>query len=35
MTEEDDIAYYQSMFRSSLWWSVGLVIFFLVMAWIF
>lgn len=32
--EEDDYEYYQSMFRSSLLWSVALVVLFGVIAWV-
>lgn len=32
--EEDDEAYYEAMFWSSIVWTVGLIVFFGVIAWI-
>ena len=34
MTEEDDVAYYRGMFKSSLLWSVIIVALFGLIAWI-
>lgn len=34
MNEEDDIAYYETIFWSSIWWTVGIVVFFGVIAWV-